>query len=327
MARIFGTGFEDQDLTDWTLNEGTTISASTGLDMDGNYCLKAINSGSYVKKIFESSYPAIYLAFRVRCTKIVTIIGFFDSAGTLTASLGRNDVTGCFELRRGTYSGTLLQVGTVVRPLSTTYLIEIYYKPLNSGGEITVKVDGNVEITYSGDTTNGLENVKEFRLNYVGLGSSSTGYYDNIVVDDANWIGKTYFQLLTVSEAGTTTQWTPSTGSNYQTVDEVPAVDTDYNSTNTTNNIDTFVTSSLTGTIDTIKGVYLKARAAYEGAPNPAHIQLGVRSGGTDYFATDKSPASSFGPLTKILETDPATSGAWTETNVNAVEIGYKAVA
>jgi len=51
---------------------------------------------------------------------------------------------------------------------------------------------------------------------------------DNLIVDNAGWIGQTRIQGLAVSGAGTTTQFDPSTGSNYECVNEVPYSDTDY---------------------------------------------------------------------------------------------------
>lgn len=329
MARIFVAGFESHGVEVFDTVSGATRYSTSGLDMDGSYCLECSSSTDYAHKVLPTSYGSLFFAFRLRVVgDSEVIIALYDSSGTAIATLYRNKTTQYLDFRLGTGS-TSFGIASAPTVKDKTYLIEIEYTPSNSSGVVEVKQDGTSIISYSGgDTTYGLENVQGFRLGSISSGNDAYCYFDDIIVDDAAWIGKTYIQGLTITGAGTTTQWDPSTGSNYACVDEVPYSDTDYVSTNTTNEIDTYALSNLSGTIDSIKAVALTARAAYDGSPTPTHIQLGVRSGGTDYFATNFSPPSSFGFLgQRILEVDPATSAAWTESNVNAAEAGMKATA
>lgn len=328
MARVFVAGFESHGTEVFNTVSGATRNSTSYLDMDGNYCLECAANTDYAIKTLTTSYDALYFAFRYRLNSNAdgyysNLITFYDSAGTAIGGIRKNISSNLPEF----YSESALATGITPVNISKTYLIEIYYYPKNSGGSCILKIDGVQQFSYSGDTTAGLENIQTFRLGYDAVSSrSGYSYYDDIIIDDAHWIGKTYIQGLTITGAGTTTQWDPSTGSNYACVDEVPYSDTDYISTNTTDEIDTYALSNLSGTIDSIKAVALTARAAYDGSPTPTHIQLGVRSGGADYFATDFSPPSSFGFLgQRILEVDPATSAAWTESNVNALEAGMKA--
>lgn len=331
MARIFEAGFESHGVEVFNTVSGATRYSTSGLDMDGSYCMECSAGGDYAIKTLASSYAGLYFALRYRPnsdSSVTSIMQLRDSSGTVVASIQKN-ASGYIEARNGTYNGTLLATGTKGLSTGHTYVIEVHYVPLNSGGTVTVKIDGFTDINYSsGDTTAGLENVQGFLFGAPSGANYGYGYYDDIIVDDDKWIGKTYIQGLTISAAGTTTQWDPSTGSNYACIDEVPYSDTDYISTNVTDEIDTYALSNLTGTIDSIKALTLTGRAAYDGSPTPTHIQLGVRSGGSDYFATDFSPPSSFGFLgQRILEADPATAAAWTESGINAVECGVKATA
>lgn len=332
MARIFVAGFESHGVEIFDIVSGAARLSTSGLDMDGNYCLECSGSADYASKAFLTSHGSLYFAFRLRYYSDPALscglIRFSDSGGTTTITVLRN-TSYKTELRLGSYGGTVIATGSRTISAGTTYLVEIYYAPLNSGGTFTLKIDGVQEISYTGDTTAGLENILDFRLGSPSAGSVyGYSYYDDFIVDDANWIGKTYIQGLTITGSGTTTQWDPSTGSNYACVDEVPYSDTDYVYTNTNDEIDTYALSNLSGTIASIKAMALTARAAYDGSPTPTHIQLGVRSGGSDYFATDFSPPSSFGFLgQRILEVNPATSAAWTESGVNALEVGMKATA
>jgi len=193
-----------------------------------------------------------------------------------------------------------------------------------SGGTLTVKVNGVVDCTYSGDTTAGLENIGRV----VFGGSGANQMMDDIVMDDAAWIGNTYIQAIKPTGAGTTTSW-DSTGTNWSAVDDIPASDADYNYTNVTNEIDTFETSNLTGDVGDIKCVQLTTRIAYEGSPTPTKIRGIIRSGSTDYdTGTDHAPALSFTTVLDLWETDPNTAGnPFDVTSVNALEIGYKATA
>jgi len=64
-----------------------------------------------------------------------------------------------------------------------------------------------------------------------------------------------------------------------------------------------------------------------EGSATPQNVKLAVRSGGTDYAGADKAVPTTAATVASIWETDPATSAAWSESNVNAVEIGVKTAA
>jgi hypothetical protein len=329
MARIFIDGFENGSFDNWDVGSSGSVSNVIIDGFKGVYSASLAGSYGTLIKTFSTSYNELYIAFKVYPygdgpdNRLLT---FCDSSYTEIAEVSYNRTSHFLELRRGICSGTLLATGTTAIEYRQTHLIEVHYKPLNSGGVFTVKIDGNEDVTYSGDTTLGLENIKRIIFAATAYGNFN-GNYDDIIVDDANWIGNTYVQKGQVTGAGTTTQWTPSAGSNYQNVDEIPSSNTDYNSTNTTGHIDTFAVSDMTGTITAVKAVQLEMMASYEGTPTPTHLQLGVRSGGTDYFDTDNSPALSFGRFTKILEHNPNGDVDWTESTVNAMEIGYKATA
>jgi len=330
MTRIFIDGFENGDCGLWDPTSVATIASTSVEGFKGTYSAYLNSSDKNLIKTLSSSYAELYFAFKVYGAGDGVdnnLLTLKDSAATIIASVSRNDTTGFLELRTGNYAGSLLDTGTVSIANGATHLIEVRYKPLNSGGVFTLKIDGVEDATYTGDTTAGLENVQAFILSDITGNCNFNGYFDDVVVDDADWIGNTYIQAIVPTGAGTTTGWTPSTGANWSCVDEVPAVDTDYVSVNTADAIDTYATSNLTGTITSIKSVQVEARIAYEGTPTPTHIQLGIRSSDTDCFLTDKSPALSLGRVSRLMEVNPATSLAFTESTVNSTEIGIKATA
>jgi len=234
------------------------------------------------------------------------------------------------EARINKGTGTLLDAGAIELKQDTTYLIKVRYKPATSGGVIQTWVDGVADIDYTGDTTYGADDIKSFRFGRSGaVFDNAYCYIDDVVVSTTDITQNLRIGGKAITGAGTTTQWDPSTGANYECVNEVPPVHTDYNSTNTTNEIDTFALADATESIASIAAVQVELSCAYEGTPTPTHIQHVIRSNGTDYPSTvDKSPPSAFGaPVVHIWETDPQDSGAWTEARLNAIEVGYKATA
>ncbi len=322
---IFCDGGELNSVELWDLTSSATISAvQTG--MSGSYCINLGSSG-YVQKDLGANKTELWFAFRIRAGGGGWYWTAYDSAGTQIFTLIRNNSSGLLEARLGGTTGTLQATGSTVLNLNTTYLVEIHFKPLNAAGDFEVKINSNavLDIDFSGDTTNGLENCRTIR--FAGAAAVSC-YLDDIVVDDGAWIGnKKIAGIIKPSAAGNSAQWTPSAGANYECVDEIPPVDTDYNATNTIGNIDMFACNDIVAAISSIYGIQINARMAYEGAPTPAHVQIGYRSGGANYFSSDISPPVSFGQKTFIQMTNQATAAAFTQDDINNIELGYKATA
>ena len=327
MARIFMDGFELGDLSLWSGSSApTAVNVGIVAGMSGANCC-TVGSGS-IEKTFSSTKTELYIAFKL-CTSSMNgfnqILSFKDSNGTTIACLYKFG-TNYLGIYRGNSNGTYLATGTTYISSWKTYLIEIRYKPLDSGGVFTIKVDGVTDINYSGDTTSGLENILKVRLGDDPGGVYFSGYFDDFIVDDANWIGNTKLGIITPNGTGTTNNWTASAGTAYQCIDELAPSDTDYVYSNTVDQISTYAMTTIAN-MNSVKSIQLQGRAAYEGSPTPTKIQLGVRASGTDYFATDLSPGVGFGMLTKILELNPADSAAWEQADIDALEIGVKATA
>jgi len=325
MARIFMDGFETGDIYLWTTNDTSTANTTMAAGFSGTYC--CFVSAGHIEKVLPSSKTELYIAFKYYTPNTYSynsILTLKDSAGTIIASVSKPS-SGFLTLRRGDAYGTLLATGTHVVG-QKAFLIEVRYKPLNSGGVVQVKLDGVLEIDYSGDTTNGLEDVQRLKMGNEPNGTYFSGYFDDFIVDDANWIGNTKLGIIVPDGTGTTNNWTASAGNAWDCLNEKPPVDTDYVYSNTTNQIATYAMTTI-ASMNSVKSIQLQARAAYEGSPTPTKIQLGVRASGTDYFATDLSPPVSFGMLTKILELNPADSAAFEQADIDALEVGVKATA
>jgi len=328
MAREFIDGFESGSDDLWDAGSGATIVSTAGLDMDGDYCLDLANNTEYMEKDITAD-DEMYFAFRYRPVGTTSSgIIVFRNGTTLIGYLKRDpDPTNVLKAYSSLFN--LLDTGTVDLDQATTYLIEIYYKVADSGGRFVVKVDGVTDIDFTGDT----KPTADTQFNKVRLGYNivATGYtnayFDNFIMDNANWISKTSIQAILPTGIGNSSNWTPSAGANWSCVDERPPSDADNVQINAVDTTDTYAAGDLVGTVLQVKCVQLEAHAKYEGAPVPTNLKLVARRSGTDYLSSDKLVPSSFKTLYDLRSTDPSTSSPWTESGVNALEIGERSAA
>jgi len=129
MARRLRAGFEDRSTDIFNSVSGASVVASTGLDMDGGYCLDCTSDTNYVGRTFSADtedYSA--LLFRPLALSVTQIIGYFAGA-TLLANLSM-DATGHLLVYSG--ESTLLATSTLTIAANTTVRIEAYYKIADS---------------------------------------------------------------------------------------------------------------------------------------------------------------------------------------------------
>lgn len=327
MARIFIDGFESGQEDLWDADTANVaVVSSAGLDMNGSYCLDLNNAFEYVEKDITAD-DEMYFAFLYRPIVDATseeMLCVFNGA-TILVHIWRN--AGTLKAHSGQY--TLLATGSATLSTATTYLIEIRIKIADSGGRIEVKVDGVQDIDFTGDTKpDANTQFDKVRLGYGGIVAYSVyAYFDNFIMDDADWIGDTSIQAVVPTGAGTTTGWTPSAGNNYECVDEKPVSDADYVSINSNDVTDTYAAGNLAGDVDSIKCVQVQSSAKTDGSPTPTNLKLVVRSGGTDYLSGDKAVPATAKSLWHLWENNPADAAAWEEADVNAMEIGVKSAA
>lgn len=329
MAREFIEGFESGGLGLWDYNNGpmTVVAAQTG--MSGSYCL-SINQFNYQAYKNLTSRDEYYMAFLFRFTTLqidnngCNVVAFYKADGTILGRLAMDYFTRVISARSN--ANAVLASGPALN-YTQTYLIEVRYKPNTSGGIWQVKIDGAALcIDFSGNT--GLTG----QIGRIAFGSwdsygPQTGWIDNIVVDTANWIGSTKIVGIVPTGAGDLTQFTPSAGANYQTVDELPVSDADYNSVNTVDQTDLFTHGALPGVASVVKAVQVQFRSVKEGASTPQNIQSALKIGATVYNGTSKGLTFSFADNIQMQELSPATGIAWTVDEVNNAQFGYKSKA
>jgi len=243
---------------------------------------------------------------------------------------------------RGTANGTVLATSSG----SIASVIPAYL-------ELKVKIDpalGTVELHMNGATAfapltnqntritansawNGIAlGSAEVNTNSWVNGSSGSLDYDDLYVLDgagaAPWntfLGDVRVDASSPTGPGTTTQWSPSAGANWQCVDEKPPNDdTDFVESMTSGAIDTFVVPDApVGAI--IFGVQqciaLKKTDAGSGSAAPI-----IRHSNVHYPGATLSPSTTYGYGLQINQVNPGTSAQWTEADFNAAEFGYKRI-
>jgi len=234
MTRIFTTGAEEADVsTLWDIIDPisndtaaihqmhqlgrlglpASVSPRTGR---GLYNLLSTQS---LQKDFgtDTSRTELFIGFAARFQALVGsdfLICYTDAPSVFSnmVSLQLN-ANGAVEVTRTNTVVATSAIGLIV--IDTWYYFEVWFKPLNSNGRATVKVDGATVIDYTGDFTNDLELINSFLFS--GVGGNIAGIatmFDDIVVNTPDGAVNNTFpgmvRLLPIrpDAPGTNSDWT-----------------------------------------------------------------------------------------------------------------------
>jgi hypothetical protein len=266
-------------------------------------------------------------------TSTEELIWIYDTNGTITSGIYLT-ATGEIEVKQGTGTtvGTSSGAGVTV---GSWHFYEFKIKLNASTGTVLVKVDGTEVLNLSGvDTINGGTSPSKVRFHHNDdIGSGDILWDDMVIGDDStgspgdvqtDLLGDCSVEMLLPDGAGNYTQFTPSTGSNYQNVDDVPSSDSDttYNSSSTAGHKDSFTCGNLTGAAGTIYAVQVTSIAKRESGGGRLMREL-IRSNSVDATGASRYVPAGYTHKQALFEKDP--SGAdWTVSTVNSMEIGYE---
>lgn len=213
---------------------------------------------------------------------------------------------------------------------NTFHYIEVSVTISDTTGTFVVKVDGNTVINLSSqDTRNGTPTTVDtiqFVANRSAAGTAATLDFDDAYTTDTSTsLGERKIETLRPNADTAQKDFTRSAGSdNFALVDDTTSNgDTDYVQGSTVGNLDRYTTAGLSTTPSAIDAVQLTAFALKTDATT-RNIALHARSGSTDSDGSNYALAASYTKFDRILETDPATSAAWTSTGVNSLQFGPK---
>lgn len=325
MAIDYMEGFEHGHVAGWT-TAGGTLSAATDAPGTGTYSLKNSTGGSTptITKILATPLSTAVLAARWRVQNIsanFSHIGFYNSTNVAAAVYLNADGHIYLKYRGGDtapFTGVALAVDTY-------YHIQIKIVVHATLGSIEVKLDGDTIITVTNADTRPGGSLTTVDRIVCRQGSLSAVWVDDVIVDDADFPGDLRVVGLVPTADGNYTAWTPSIGTDhYATIDEKPPSDTDYNEVTTAAQRDSYGTSDLAivGAAEIVAAQIVGF--AHEAVATGNTLDFFYRIGGVDYDdGVAEILSISMQPVRgAIHEVSPATGVAWTEAEINALEIG-----
>lgn len=324
-------------LEKWTTTFGTgTLSISAGNGRRGTPSLRFVTSTqtAYVQKTIDAQ-ATWTVGFWVKVSSFASapiLMSFMDD----TVEHMRLHATAA-GLLVASRAGTTLGTSSSGLTLNTGAYVEYKVTINDTTGAYEIKVNGTSVLSGSSADT---RNAGNSTANIIRLGTASnttaTIDYDDLYILDSTgavnttFLGDTKIECKYPSATGTTNAWTPSTGTaanGFQLIDETdPNDDTDYLSSNTTNQVFTYNVENLSATTGTIHGVQTNLFARKDDAGTRSIAPV-MRSGTTDYVGSTVNLADAYAYLTSIREVDPDTSAAFTISGFNAAEVGAKLIA
>lgn len=346
---LFTDGFDSYaataDMTKkWASNSNTTnVTWNSTAGRYGAGAVSLVTSGNLASFLRATANDTFCFAFWFKASakpsaSNLPFIWMLDNSNSFNtnfgpcASLALNASSGAIGYR--VWAGALsCSYGTIDVCDNAFHWIEYYFKGATSGGRTKVVIDGTVDIDFTGNAGNA---AAMDRYAISGQGGTTITIDDFIVWDNqagtltgdlttTNFpIGTSRIETLRPSAAGSSTQWTPSAGSNFQCVDEtVPNGDTDYVNVTTSNQKDLYAFGNLSATPSAVVGVVVNAYAKNATSGNMS-LKGTAHSGASDSTSAATTVPSAYRTLQFNIPQDPNTSAAWTGAGVDGAEFGVQ---
>jgi len=266
-----------------------------------------------------------FAVYHVGAIASITILEFIDGS-TVHLDL-RYDSSKRLQVTR---NGTVLATDTAVAVLGVWYHIQMLATIDDTVGAYDVRVNGVSILSATNVDTRNAGNASSDRVAFSGS-AGGMRIDDVIILNTSGSVNNALpgdCRILTTfpTGAGATTNFTPSAGSNWQNVDDNPSNDdTDYNADSTPGDIDLYTRNAVTvtGSVLAVKHSIL-TRKDDAGLRQVAGL---CRSGSTNFVGSTQTLGSSYAYTNELYETDPNTSAAWTQTNLNNAQFGVKVIA
>jgi len=183
---------------------------------------------------------------------------------------------------------------------------------------INVYVAGSLALTFSGDSS--ISGVSDLDC-VVSYKPNSSDFFElsEILLTDSD---PRSLRLSTMAPtgAGSTDAWTGA----YTDVNETTLSDANAISTNTASQDEQFNVTDLPSGTFSIVAVRVAARASLGAGSTPTGISLGFNSGGTVAVGSPQTPGTSYGLIEETFTTNPVTSAAWAQSDMNALQMNLR---
>jgi hypothetical protein len=334
MSELFSTGFDLYGTSQLTLiwNSAGSASIGSGSSRWATGQGASVPAASTLSKSWGTNEATSICGFAAKLANTSTLGDFFELTDGATIQLSLTvTATGQLAVYRGGSAGTQLaatSAGYLVAGI--WHYFELKATINNTTGTYEVRVDGNSSPILSGSGANTRQSSNNYANAIQFVSASGSHTFDDVYLINTSgavnndFLGDTRIEGRVPTGVGNYAQFTPSAGANWQNVDEIPPNDdTDYNSSSTVNNKDSFAHSSLSSLSGTVRWVthWIDGRKDDAGTRKVAPL---FRISSTDYVGSDDTLSTSYQYFRQVYETSPATSTAWTVSEINASEVGYK---
>lgn len=214
---------------------------------------------------------------------------------------------------------------------NTWYYVEFKFKIANSiaGGDVVVRLNGteifNLDAGRDTRQYSGSDLISTFQVGIARQSSLANVHIDDLyITDGTEFLGSTPRVItLMPSGAGSSAQFTPSAGSNFENIDESPRDDdTTYNESSTVGHIDTFAVESPPVSVGVVHSIGVNVAARYNSSANS--LATRIVSGASAGAGSAVALGTGYSILQTIHNTDPDTASAWTPSAVDSIEAGYR---
>lgn len=340
VTRINQAGFESRSIREVTQFGSDIPTISSVAAFTGTYSLRYNGGASGVGGVgfaFATAYDGARIACQLRhgapnhVSGVAAGLLTIAAAATRLAHVTYNGDTGDVDLLiNGISEDSASAASLGLADVDTWRHLALVYQA-GTPGYCTFYIDGAVGLTYSGTLTGDIDNAQALWH----AGNSVFGdhnYIDDLYADGLNNESDSppstrRFLWAVPDNTGADAGWTPSTGSNYQNVDDAPPDDdTTYNKVLTAGARDTFNFASISVPTDhVIRAIIPTAYLRKTDAATPAEISLHAYDGSTylDGDDIDNLPTA-YGFRFARFEAQPDTT-VWNETDLNAMQFGYRA--
>jgi hypothetical protein len=307
---------------------GTNMTIGTpGADGTGQYIYASGDNRAFVVPLTARS--EYYIGFDFQCSSFNNqrVLNIQTAAGATICNFSTG--SGLFATTFGNTTGGMVA--------NVWYQVQIYIKRNSSTGILTVKVDGVTVLNLTGLNT-GSTDIGQLNFGCEGNGNGGLSKYDNLWVfntlgshSNGFPVGRMKVQALYPAADGTYTAWTPNSGTmHYNRVNQAQADDdTTYNAAITSGDKDSYGIGALPGSPAHIHGVVVTAIVRKDDVDSK-NLQVFTKSGSTETFGSTISvplgylSSTTNGTAAILHGDDPNTSAEWSQTNVNALEVGVK---
>ncbi|MER2623700.1 MAG: hypothetical protein ABTS22_07140, partial [Accumulibacter sp.] len=296
----------------------------------GSTALLFRTSSDFIGMTFDpQSTWIVGFALYMVSTETTELLRFTDETGTIQGALSIGNDGTIRVYRNSVSSGTLLATSVNALPILTWNYIEVKLTIADSGGNWEVRVNESTWLNFTGDTKQSTTLSTATRIQIWGRGSDN-GIDDLYICDGTgsannSFLGDVRIDTVRPIGAGNYSEFSKQgSASNWDNLDDTTLdSDSTYNYSNTVGQRDTLDCGNLPAITGGIFGVQVNMAARKDDAGGRTFRSL-TRVSGTDYEGDSQNVGTDYRYFRQIIEKNPNTTAAWTESEINTAEFGYK---